>query len=164
AADTADALGGHASRERALEIMRDSRIGTYGAAALILSVGLRWAALASLAPVEGALALVIAHSASRGLMVPATRLARYARPSGTAKGVGAGAGMGEFLLALAPGMILAAWIAPQTLVAVALGAGAGVLILGLLVRRLGGYTGDGLGAIQQAAEVTIMVALAGLLR
>ncbi|MEM0944986.1 MAG: adenosylcobinamide-GDP ribazoletransferase, partial [Pseudomonadota bacterium] len=39
AADTADALGGHASRERALEIMRDSRIGTYGAAALILSVG-----------------------------------------------------------------------------------------------------------------------------
>ncbi|MEM6904449.1 MAG: adenosylcobinamide-GDP ribazoletransferase, partial [Pseudomonadota bacterium] len=148
----------------ALEIMRDSRIGTYGATALIVSMGLRWVALASLAPVEGALSLVIAHSASRGLMVPATRLARYARPSGTAQGVGAGAGTGEILLALAPGLIVAASVAPQTLVAVALGAGAGAVILGLLVRRLGGYTGDGLGAIQQAAEVMIMVALAGLLR
>ena len=62
-ADTFDALGARASRERTLEIFRDSRIGTYGAAALVVAIGLRWALLASLPPWEGALALVLSHAA-----------------------------------------------------------------------------------------------------
>src|SRR6266849_5449991 len=65
-ADTTDGLGGGATRERKLEIMRDSRIGTYGACALVLSLMLRWSALASIAdPPAVALALVAAHAAAR---------------------------------------------------------------------------------------------------
>lgn len=65
-ADTADGLGGGRTRERKLEIMRDSRIGTYGVCALILSFGLRWSALAAIAnPWAVALALCAAHTAAR---------------------------------------------------------------------------------------------------
>ena len=84
-ADCADGLGGsngsERASERALEIMKDSRIGAFGAAALIFSIGLRWAALASLAPVTGALALIICHSAARGSIAIALATSTYARAS-----------------------------------------------------------------------------------
>ena len=65
-ADTADGLGGGRTRERKLEIMRDSRIGTYGACALIISLALRWSALAAIAyPWSVAAALPVAHAAAR---------------------------------------------------------------------------------------------------
>src|SRR5262249_50123562 len=64
-ADTADGFGGN-GRERKLEIMRDSRLGTYGACALLMSLLLRWSALASIADARNAaLALVAAHAAAR---------------------------------------------------------------------------------------------------
>ena len=74
-ADCADGLGGGETGAQALEIMRDSRVGSYGALALVLSVGLRWAALASLAPGWGVLALVLAGGIGRATMVPATSAA-----------------------------------------------------------------------------------------
>ncbi len=159
--DCCDGLGGHAPRERALEIMRDSRIGAYGAAGLVFSIGLRWAALAALDPASGAAALLIAHSGGRAMIAAALALAGYARTEGLATSAG-GVESREALVALAIALG----------VAVVLGLGAGALaflvaaiaagvMLWRLVRRLGGYTGDGLGAIEQVAEVAALIVLAG---
>ena len=84
-ADCADGLGATPDRERALEIMRDSNIGTYGGLALVISIGLRWAALASLGPMTGALALLICHSGARSVMTIAMQHSNYARKNGLGK-------------------------------------------------------------------------------
>jgi adenosylcobinamide-GDP ribazoletransferase len=160
-ADCADGLGGGATRDRTLEIMRDSRIGSYGALALILSVGLRWAALAALAPGPGVLALVIAGGIGRAMMVPATALARYARPEGLGAMVAAGAGSLEVTVALATALLLAVIGGGAGLLALLLAAVVAGLFLLYLVRRIGGYTGDGLGAIAQLAEIAAVLVLAG---
>jgi adenosylcobinamide-GDP ribazoletransferase len=157
-ADSADGLFSDASRERVLEIMRDSRIGTFGAAALVLSVGLRTASLAELA--EGAAALIAAHALSRAWLpwlmwsdAPA-RAEGLAAAAGTptAEGVVWSAGLGLLVaaVALGPGPAL---LAASVSVAAALG------IAALARRRLGGYTGDTLGAAQQAAEIGALLSL-----
>lgn len=158
-ADTADGLGGGTTRDRALEIMRDSRIGTYGAAAVVLSLGLRWAALASLGGEAGALALVIAATAGRALLVPATALAPYARGEGLGGAMGGGAGPVEIAVALGTLLLVSAAAGPAGGLAVLAAAGAGALMLWRLVARLGGYTGDGLGAIAVLAETAALIAL-----
>ena len=66
--DCADGLGGGFTRERALEIMRDSRIGAYGACALVFTVGLRWSGLASFSPIAGVLALLLALGRARAVV------------------------------------------------------------------------------------------------
>ena len=160
-ADAADGLGGGRTRERALEIMRDSRIGSYGALALVASVGLRWAALAQLSPGEGALALIVAHGVSRGLLAPVPLLAGYARPQGLGgamDGVRPADALAALTVTLVLPVALAGWAGLAGLVIAAVAAGA---MLALLVRRLDGYTGDGLGAIQQVAEIAILVSFAG---
>ncbi|MEM0988405.1 MAG: adenosylcobinamide-GDP ribazoletransferase [Pseudomonadota bacterium] len=163
-ADCCDGLGGGSTAERALEIMRDSRIGTYGAAALIISIGLRWSALSTLLPVQGLIALVIAHCVSRALIAPVLISARYARTRGLASSVAGGVSPLEATVALAIGVAVAMSIGPVPgLIALAAGAVAAGAMLGLLIRRLGGYTGDGLGAIQQCAEIAILCALAGVM-
>src|ERR1700720_348987 len=82
-ADTADGFGAGTSPETRLAIMRDSRIGTFGGCALILSIGLRWAALASLAgPTRAAAALIAAHAAARAVPPLLMLLIPPARPDG----------------------------------------------------------------------------------
>ncbi|MEO1140921.1 MAG: adenosylcobinamide-GDP ribazoletransferase, partial [Pseudomonadota bacterium] len=81
-ADCADGLGGVVDKERALEIMRDSRIGTYGTLALITTTGLRWVSLAGLSIASGFSALIIAHTASRAAISMAMKYSDYARQSG----------------------------------------------------------------------------------
>lgn len=160
-ADCADGLGGGRTREDALAIMRDSRTGSYGVLALVLSVGLRWAALAALAPLAGLMALVMAAGIGRALMVPATTFARYARAEGVGSLVARGAGPGELGAALATALVLALLGGWPGLLALALALAVGAAFLVWMVRRVGGYTGDGLGAIAQLGEVTVMVTLAG---
>ncbi|MEM9277661.1 MAG: adenosylcobinamide-GDP ribazoletransferase, partial [Pseudomonadota bacterium] len=162
-ADCADGLGATPERTKALEIMRDSRIGTYGALALIVSVGLRWTALATLLPATGFLALLIAHSASRGTISIAMHFSHYARDEGLGKMASGGTSFPDFMISLIVSVILAfvlGWI--SGLVALILGFLAAWLMLKYLEHRLGGYTGDGLGAMQQIAELTIIITLAGL--
>ena len=78
-ADTADGFGGGRDRDEKLEIMHDSRQGTYGILALILSIGLRAAALFAIgSPIDGALALIAAHAVSRSFLAPAMLLLRPA--------------------------------------------------------------------------------------
>lgn len=160
--DCADGLGGSTSRERCLEIMRDSRIGAFGAAALMVTIGLRWSALSTLDISGGAAALLITHAASRAAILPALTWSTYARSEGLGSSVSQGVAAPTTSIALAIGCLLAVlfgWFAG--LVAVIAGYLAAYLFLKYLERRIGGYTGDGLGAMQQFAEITTLLVLAG---
>jgi adenosylcobinamide-GDP ribazoletransferase len=166
-ADVADGFGGGATRERKLEIMRDSRIGAYGAAALALSLILRIAALAALLERglgEAAAALVLAGAVSRAFALLPLALLAPARP----EGLGAGAGRLEMGAARAAGIV--ALIVAALLGFSALGVGRAILglVLALLAaltitaiarRQIGGQTGDVAGAAQQLAEIACLCGL-----
>jgi len=166
-ADVADGFGGGSGRESKLEIMRDSRLGTYGAAALILSLVLRVAALAAITE-RGALlgfaALVAACAVSRTAgLAPLAML-----PSARADGAGASALRLDAealrlaaLLAAAISLLPSMGGASLGQIALAdLGAlAAAALVTSLAMRQIGGFTGDVLGAAQQAAEVAALLFL-----
>jgi adenosylcobinamide-GDP ribazoletransferase len=160
-ADSADGMGGH-DAESALAIMRDSRIGVFGVLALILSVGLRTGALAGIADRGLAFAaLIAAHAVSRGL-IPGVML--WLDPA-RADGLGAEAGRPTPVVAAIAAAIslvlavLALGLGPG-LVALLVAAAAVALVARLARRRLGGYTGDVLGAIQQIGEVVMLLCAA----
>ena len=163
-ADTFDGLGGGRDAEHALEIMRDSRIGTYGTLALIVSIGLRWMALSALGALDGLIALVVAHAISRALLPPILMSTGYARSQGLALSVAGGVRGGEVLVAglLALAVALIAGI-QAGLIASAAAIFAGGILLIQSLRKLRGYTGDTLGAIQQVAEIAALIALGALL-
>lgn len=160
-ADCADGLGATSNRERALEIMRDSRIGTYGSLALILSIGLRWTALASLGPISGVLAIIICNVGARSTMTIAMNFSKYARPDGLGKQANT-IRQSDFIMANLIAFIIAiccGWI--WGILALCFAYLAALMFLKRLEHRLGGYTGDGLGAMEQIAEITILISLAG---
>lgn len=162
-ADTFDGLGGGASREQALSIMRDSRIGTFGALALGLVTALRVAALAALGG-HAVAALVGAHALGRYSSLPLVRWLPYARSDGGTAGVLAG-GVAPCGLWAATGFALALTAVLWGVAAFAVWAAAAVMTLlwgAWLQRRLGGVTGDGLGATNQCVETVSYLALAAL--
>ncbi|WP_111431499.1 adenosylcobinamide-GDP ribazoletransferase [Rhodobacteraceae bacterium DSL-40] len=157
-ADACDGLGGGATRERALEIMRDSRLGTYGAAGLGLMLGGKILALAALPVGLVPWVLLAAHAASRASSVLVMATSRYQRDHGTGKPVADGITGGSLAVALATGIAGLALLIPAAGLLPTLGAAAGLALGHLLMRsrferRLGGYTGDCLGAVQQASEI-----------
>jgi len=164
-ADVADAFGGN-TRERRLEIMRDSRVGTYGACALSMSLLLRTAALASIAaPAAAALVLIAAHTAARAGMPLFMGLVPAARVDGLAAGVGRpptasiGAAVLLGVIALVLGLGPAAGFCAIVLLAAAL-----ALLSWLAIRQFGGQTGDVLGAVEQLGEIAILLVAAASLR
>jgi adenosylcobinamide-GDP ribazoletransferase len=159
-ADTADgALGGH-DRDSKLAIMRDSRHGTYGVLAIVLSVGLRAAALAQIGEaVHAGLALVAAHAASRAVLPVAMSVLPPARDGG----LGATAGRPTMAAVFSAAAIAVAVgltsLGPlRGAVALALAAAASYAAAASVRRQIGGYTGDVLGAFQQIAEIVILLA------
>lgn len=176
-ADTFDALGGVVPRERALAIMKDSRIGTYGAAALVLALCLRVALLAALlaqGALAAALALVASHLLGRGAAVGVMALLPYAgdaehakvKPLATSVGVrgafaaGGVAALGwAMLFALGIGQAAPLWLQGWWLAPVAV-LGVVLAMRRWLQRRLGGYTGDTLGATEQIAEIVVLALFA----
>lgn len=164
-ADVADGFGGGFERARKLEIMRDSGLGSYGALALILSVLARLLALASLAePALVAGALVAAHAAGRAPLPAIMAWSRPARADGLAAGAGR-PGPRQVGLALALGALVSALaVGPISgLVAFAVACLGAVLLLAVARRQIGGYTGDVLGAIEQLAEILVLLTLVCLL-
>jgi len=170
-ADTADALGGHVSRERALEIMKDSRIGSYGAIALVLAVLTKVLLLGLLVQALGAVqvawALMAAHVTSRfmPLLVIATLEHVGDTPGSKSKPLAERIDAAGLAVALAwwlAALVLAVTAAPDlSWLPAVLGAVAGLLWMHrLLARRLGGFTGDGLGATQQLSELGFYLGLA----
>ena len=156
-ADTADGFGGGGTTGRKLEIMRDSRIGSFGALALMLALGLRVAALAALAdPGRAAAALVAAGMLGRGAMIGMMVALPRARPDGMAATLGpVPPGAAAIGLAVAAACVLLPHGARALLAAVL----AGALMVWLARRQIGGYTGDVLGATEQAAECAVLVAM-----
>lgn len=166
-ADTADGLGGGLTRERRLEIMKDSRLGSYGALALGLTLALRVAALAMLtqfSPLFAAIALLASHGLGRAAAVGAMAVMPYGGDPGMAK---EGRPDRVSLLGLTVAVLIALW----PLVFFSPGTGAGGLALGMAAgavpawlawRLIGGRTGDVLGAVEQAFEVGFLLAVAGL--
>lgn len=161
-ADCADGFGATRDKDKILDIMRDSTIGTYGAIALILSIGLRWLALASLAPLAGGLALLIAHSGSRAAIAIAMQFSVYARSSGTGKLASDALPETYFaitlLIAFLLAFVLGFW---QGAIALAIAFALAWAFLKYAECRIDGYTGDVFGAMQQIAEITILIILAG---
>ena len=165
-ADMCDGFGGGLTRERVLEIMKDSRIGAYGAIGILCLLAIKAGALVSLPPRIVAAAFFIGHPLSRLAAVSLIWLMDYARDEGKAKPMAQSMSTGEFVVAalcgLLPAIICGAmgildWSA---LVLATLAATASAWFLGRKCqRRLQGYTGDCLGAVQQLAEVAIYLAI-----
>jgi adenosylcobinamide-GDP ribazoletransferase len=161
-ADTADGLIGGHDRDERLAIMGDSRHGTFGVLAIVLSLLLRAAALARIGEaVFAGLALIAAHAASRSALPLAMRVLLPAR----ADGLGAAAGRPRTplaIVALAIGLLITLAALSPWRGAIAFGlAGAAVFALGALAHRfIGGYTGDVLGALQQIVEIVVLLTAA----
>ena len=157
-ADACDGLGGSATRERALEIMRDSRLGAYGAAGLGLMLAAKVLALAATPPAVVPWLLIAAHAASRSSAVLVIATSAYVRDTGIARPVADAVGPGSLALALATGAaavcVLFTVTAPAVVLAGFAGLAAGHLTMrSAYERKLGGYTGDCLGAVQQMSEL-----------
>ncbi len=158
-ADSADGLWGGQTRARRLEIMKDSRIGSYGVLALILGAGLRWSALAGLIS-AGAWGAVIAGAVLSRAGMPALMAALpHARADGLSHAVGRpGRGTAWGAVALALGLALIA--CGGSALTAAVWAALAVAATGALARaKLGGQTGDILGAAQQMAEIAALLTL-----
>lgn len=156
-ADTADALGARVDRERTLEIMRDPHNGTFGVLALAASVFARIAAVAGMNPAAAAVALPAAHALGRSTCAVLMWLlpsagdglgARYsARVSRRQAGTAAAIGLALTVSSMGLWGLTAALIA-----------GLGSTIAGsLALKKIGGITGDVLGAAEQLAEIGILL-------
>lgn len=162
--DIADAFGGGTTVERRLEIMKDSRHGTYGVAAICTSIATRILAVASFPSATTLfVGLVAAHTMARGAAVASMAIfppvgraglgASYSRSTTTRRGLVAAA------LAIIIATAATGWWVLPVLAAVAMAAAA---VAWLALRKIGGVSGDVLGAIEQVAECAALVVLCGL--
>jgi len=165
-ADTADGLGGGRDKTKRLAIMRDSRIGSYGATALILSLLLRLGALQALmgaaGPLRAALVLIAAQAASRAMGILLLRALPPARTDGASAGVGQPSPKAAASCALMAALVVAVILVPSFGVGAAFaGIIAPLLVLAIMMRLsdrlIGGQTGDVAGATQQLAEIAFLL-------
>ncbi|HYD95192.1 MAG TPA: adenosylcobinamide-GDP ribazoletransferase [Noviherbaspirillum sp.] len=170
-ADACDGLGGGMTRQRVLEIMTDSRIGAYGAIGIGLLLALKCAALASM-PVRSVLAaLLLAHPLSRLAATALIWRLDYAKSEGKSKPLAQRMSGAEFAVAtlsvlfVVAGAAIAGWLSWQAITA---GVAAVALLAWWLARkfvlRIGGYTGDCLGAVQQVTEAGFYLAVLAVAR
>lgn len=161
-ADVCDGFGGGTTRERTLEIMRDSRIGAFGAVGLLLLVGLRWHALAALPAAHVIGAAIAAAALSRAASISLLASLDYARTEGKARPVVSRLRAPRVAFALILGA-LPLLLLPATwawcVVALLIVRACAAL---WFHRRIGGYTGDCLGAVQQVGEVVTLVVFIAL--
>jgi len=160
-ADTVDGLGGAMSRERALEIMKDSRVGTFGALALVFALLLKIAALAELPLREAIPALIAGHGLSRACAVVLAWRMPYAREDAStrAKPVVESVRTADVVVAVLCGLLPLLFVGVHAAFGLAAAALTTWLLYRWFQRRLGGYTGDTLGATQQLCEVAFYLAL-----
>ena len=165
-ADTCDGLGGGVTKQRVLEIMTDSRIGAYGAIGIGLLLALKCAALSGL-PAQAAIAsLLLAHPLSRLAATALIWKLDYVKQEGKSKPLAQRISNAGFAVAAVSVLaVVAVILACGLLTAAALGAGIGAACLAAwwlarkCVRRIGGYTGDCLGAVQQLSEAAFYLAV-----
>lgn len=165
-ADTADGLGGGVTRERRIEILRDSRIGTYGVLALIAVFAFKGAALTALDPSSAARVLIAAHAIARlgavlGIVALPYAGGENAKVSTPASKMTGGEIAIAILFGVLPGLIVLQF--NVFLICTVFAMIAPVAIAFIAHRRIGGYTGDILGAIEQVFEAAFIVVAAGVL-
>jgi adenosylcobinamide-GDP ribazoletransferase len=168
-ADACDGLGAGGTRERILAVMKDSRIGAFGALALLLSLGLKWSTLVALPAALFPLLVMTAHTLSRWCAMALIWRLPYVRDEdGKSKPFADRLSGAEWVLSGAIGalaLLPVAWLSlehaafdPRVLL---IAAGCAALTAGLAAgyfrRRIGGYTGDCLGAVQQLAELAFLI-------
>lgn len=165
-ADMCDGFGGGLTPARVLEIMQDSRVGAYGAIGIGLMLALKCALLTSMPEDSVVAALLLAHPLSRLASTSLIWRLQYVRGEGKAKPLAEQMSHGEFLIALVTmallmlGLFYSQQLPWYALVSGCLAAAWAAISMGRRMwRRLGGYTGDCLGATQQVAEVAIYLAL-----
>jgi len=165
-ADTCDGMGGGMTRERVLEIMKDSRVGAYGAIGIVCMLAAKLSTLAMLPPRAAIAALFLAHPLSRLAATSLIWKLDYVRGEGKAKPLAQQMTTVEFAIAALTALLPAAvlLVTGQTSLAAVIGAVLAALAAALwlghkFLRRLGGYTGDCLGAVQQVAEALIYMAV-----
>jgi adenosylcobinamide-GDP ribazoletransferase len=158
-ADAADGLGGGKTREEKLKIMRDSRIGTFGACALAISLLLRWSAITTFDdPRSVTIALVVAHSAARAVLPVFMRLVPPARMEGLSSCAGKPPGQSVAISLALGGLALATGLGAGAALAGAITLSAIAFLLAqLALKQIGGHTGDVLGAMEQASEAAVLV-------
>ena len=176
--DYVDGMGGGQSREHTLAIMKDSRVGSFGALALTLVTVIKISALANLSLLAAMIALIFAHATARACAVSVMTALPYARDDATSK-------VKPLAIGVTGSEVAVAWLAPVALAALSaviaapcglpreatvallaatLAAGVVTAVLALQMKqRLGGYTGDALGAVEQCAEAVILVVCAAWL-
>jgi len=176
-ADVCDGFGGGRTCESVLAIMKDSRVGAYGAIGVAMILGLKWSVLASLPYATFPLIVVAAHIASRWCAIGIIWRLQYIRPDAEAKSKPLADSLdgGNWLLSgllgaivLLPGFLLIDPPVRSRLAFVLLAALAlsliGTIFAGAYFRkRIGGYTGDCLGAAQQLAELSFLLTTLGIL-
>jgi len=161
-ADVFDGLGGGFSKEAALTIMKDSRLGTYGAAALVITLGLRGYALFEVlkaAPLSPFWLLPLLHGWSRFWAISTLWTLDYARADASSKSkpLATRFGVGASLVAALP-LLMIVMLPWQTLLwALLLAVLLRAVLVGWFRRRLDGYTGDCLGAAQQLQELLLLL-------
>jgi adenosylcobinamide-GDP ribazoletransferase len=167
-ADMADGFGGGRTREDVLRIMRDHAIGAYGAVALILMVAVKLAALSALvAGGRATTALILGACLSRAALVPLARFSPYARDDRAGLGaalneqIGSGEWFGATAVAVGAALFLAGGWGIVHLAAVATVAWLGARYCR---RRIGGITGDTMGATSEICEALVYVLVLALPR
>lgn len=161
-ADVCDGFGGGATRERVLEIMQDSRVGAFGAIGIALMLLGKWHAVAALPVTLTPWALLAGHALSRGAAGTIMTTQPYVQAEGKAKPLATrlrGPRLAASLtFALAPLLLLPPplWWAVATVFA------ARIVLGWWFARRIGGYTGDCLGATQQVTEIVFLLTILAL--
>ena len=166
-ADYCDGIGGGSTTARSLEIMKDSRIGSYGALALCLATALKLAALATMDVLLAPVALILAHVIGRVCSCCVLASLTYVRDDGKSKPLAESMRAGEFafvLFTLAASIVLVWLWQPHVLrfvgFALFLSTIGTLAIARQMLRRIGGFTGDALGAVEQLAECAVLLAFA----
>ncbi len=162
--DTFDGIGGGHARERALEIMKDSRVGAFGAIALLMVIATKLVTLSMMPPAMIVSGLVAGHGLSRWSSIVVIATSRYLREEGAGKPTAGGIGRAGLVYASSIGLICLAlvyfFLGPPAAAAAAIGLLSGHVLSRLFYeRKLGGYTGDCLGATQQLSELGIYLGL-----
>jgi adenosylcobinamide-GDP ribazoletransferase len=166
-ADTCDGFGAGGGVERILAIMRDSHIGVFGVAGVVLTLALKCTVLIALPLHQAGAALLLGHALSRLACMPLIRTLPYLRTEGKAVALAqqiSGPECWIGVLTVLPLLLLTGWFGwlpwSGLLCGVILAALASWHLARLFVRRIGGYTGDCLGAVQQVSEVMFYLGLA----
>ena len=158
--DVADGFGGGRDRDAKLAIMRDSRLGTYGALAVITAFVAKAAALQAMAPSTALVALVAAHALGRAGIPVLAAFLPYARSDGLGQGAGRPAS-GDVAVAVASSVVIALVVLPfaTAIIAILLAVGATAAVAVVAERQIGGVTGDVFGAAEQGVEIAVLLAV-----